>query len=200
MQLDCFLASKRERSTRRRPVYQFRSINSGGLPFKIPEARNKNITWNSDVLSLHIARVSPGFDIFFSFSLSLFFLSRFLFFFGLPASRRQLSSRLASTTSSPLVQHRRQFTLPSRRAGGESFLPIRRVWALRKVDISRLDSFSTFCIEYIDADAVRRRIFRTPPVFNLPSVDGDRNISGMCPTTRLWKSKSEYHFFSFLLV
>lgn len=85
MQLDCFLASKRERSTRRRPVYQFRSINSGGLPFKIPEARNKNITWNSDVLSLHIARVSPGFDIFFSFSLSLSssFLD-FFFFSGFP--------------------------------------------------------------------------------------------------------------------
>lgn len=103
--------------------------------------------------------------------------------------------------------HRRQFTLPSRRAGGENFLPIRRASSGRSFDVFLSLSPSCLFVSFSDS-SVSTRVLRCrlaafsscSSSFQFTFAIGGRNIRGMRATTRLWKSKSEYHFSSFLLV
>lgn len=125
---------------------------------------------------------SPGFDIFFSFSFLL--LSRFLFFSGFPPLVDSFRAawhlhRLRSyNIGDNLLYH---LVAPEARVSFRfaGFEPYGRLTFLASTHSRHSVSSASTPMLCISQDL-------PPPVSNLPfSVDGDRNISGMRPTTCL---------------
>lgn len=157
----------------------------------------KACIFHSCTLAFRRTRVSSDSDILISLFLSFsIFFSRFLYL-TFSASRRQLSiwhlrHRFHSyNIGDNLLYH----PIASETRVPFRFVPF-RIHTGKGWRFSSLSAHSCIECRYLRCLAAFSLSFQ----FTFSVDDAARNISGMRSTTCLWKSKSEYHFSSFLLV